>query len=272
MTLALRLLLIVCAGLSPALAAAQALPTHVDPSGREEIFDPASVPALRFLTTADFPPFNYLDAEGELVGYNIDLANAICQRLSARCTIQSWSWDQVQDALADNQGDALIAGLAMTGQAGERFDFSRVYLQLPARFVTRTEEATEPFDPAQTDGPIGVRRASVHDTLITRILPAAELERFESEFAALDALASGDVDAVFADGMRASFWLNENPDCCAFAGEPYFRPDLFGSGLSIAVPAGLDNVRRALDWALERLAREGRMDELYLRWFPVGFY
>jgi polar amino acid transport system substrate-binding protein len=72
--------------------------------------------------------------------------------------------------------------------------------------------------------------------------------------------------------MRSSFWLNENLSCCGFAGEPYFRPALFGEGLSIAVPAGNDPIRHAIDWALIKLKDNGTLDELYLRWFPVGFY
>ena len=72
--------------------------------------------------------------------------------------------------------------------------------------------------------------------------------------------------------MRASFWFNDNPDCCAFAGQAYFRPDLFGEGFSVAVPPGHDAVRQAIDYSLARLKKSGKLDELYLRWFPVGFY
>lgn len=252
-------------------AMAQNLPVHVDPGARDDVVDPAPVPALRFLTTADFPPFNYTDASGQLVGFHIDLAEAICARLEARCTVQAWPWDRVQDALAENQGDALIAGLDIGSEAAERFDFSRVYMQLPGRFVT-PKAAAAGFDPLAMTGRLAVRTGSAHAELVARTLPDVELEGFDTEFEALAAVESGNADAYFGDAARASFWLNENPDCCSFAGEPYFRPDLFGAGLSVAVPAGLDNVRVAINWALMRLQREGRLDEIYLRWFPVSFY
>lgn len=250
---------------------AQNLPIHVDPGARDDTIDPVAVPALRFLTTPDFPPFNYTDAAGRLAGFNVDLADAICARLEARCTIQAWPWDRVQDALTDNQGDALIAGLDIAGGAGDRFDFSRIYLQLPARFVTQKPVAPD-FDPLTMVGTIAAREGSAHAELVARTLDRAEIDFYDSEFEALDAVAAGDADAFFGDAARASFWLNENPDCCAFAGEAYFRPDLFGAGLAVAVPAGLDNVRVAINWALTRLQREGRIDEIYLRWFPVSFY
>lgn len=258
--------------LLPAAAFAQALPNHVDPSAREITAPPPAVPAIRFLTTADFPPFNYRDTSGELIGFNIDLARAICAEINVACTIQAWPWEQVADALADNQGDALLAGLAITPENGERFDFSSIYLMLPGRFVTRVEDARS-FDPATLAGTtISVRRGTTHAEFLRRYVPGARIVEFESEVGALEALSKGEAKAYFGDALRASFWLNANVGCCDFAGKPYFRPDLFGEGLAVAVPSGNDPVREAIDIALTRLHDAGTMDELYLRWFPVSFY
>lgn len=266
-----RMVLVIVLTTIPAAASGQSLPVHVDPALREDQVDPGSVPALRFLTTGDFPPFNYTDESGRLIGFNVDLANAICERLSATCTIQAWPWDRAQQALADNQGDALIAGLAITEEAGERFDFSRVYLQLPARFVSRAP-VSDAFDPVSIRGSLAVRAGSSHARLMEQTMPRAEIIEYGTEFEALEAVAAGEADFYFGDAMRAAFWLNQNPGCCGFAGDAYFRPDLFGAGFSVAVPAGLDNVRTAINWALVRLQREGQIDELFLRWFPISFY
>jgi len=253
-------------------ASAQTLPYHADPDAREILPNLTPVPAIRFLTTADFPPFNFRDANGELIGFNVDLARRICAEVNVACTIQAWPWEQAANALSDSQGDALIAGLAMTPENGELFDFSAIYLALPGRFVTRAE-AIAGFSPAGLAGrQVAVRAGSAHETFMATYLPAAELVRFDSELEALDAVRSGAVHAYFGDAMRAAFWLNDNLACCGFAGDPYFRPHLFGEGLTIAVPAGNDPVRHALDWALVRLKDNGILDELYLRWFPVGFY
>lgn len=256
----------------PAAALAQTLPNHVDPSARDLTTPPPAVPAIRFLTTGDFPPFNYRDVSGELIGFNIDLARAICGELNVACTIQAWPWEQAAQALEDNQGDAMVAGLAITPANGERFDFSSIYLMLPGRFVTRVEDSRG-FDPGNLTGAmVAVRRGTSHEEFVRRYLPGAQLAQYDTEVAALEALADGTVKAYFGDAMRASFWLNANVGCCDFAGPPYFRPDLFGEGLAIAVPAGRDAVRQAIDIALVRLHNGGVMSELYLRWFPVSFY
>lgn len=268
----LRSLVLLLALLVPTLAAAQTLPNHTDPNAREIVPNLAAVPAIRFLTTADFPPFNYRDENGELIGFNIDLARAICSVLSVACTVQAWPWEQAARALDDNQGDALIAGLAITPENGETFDFSSIYLALPARFVARLADVPG-FDPLKLSSKtIAVRRGSSHAEFLRRYVPNAGLKEYGTEPEALAALQTGEADVWFGDALRASYWLNQNTTCCDFVGEPYFRPDLFGEGFAVAIPAGHDAVRHAIDYGLLRLKQNGRLDELFLRWFPVPFY
>jgi len=250
----------------------QTLPNHFDPTARQDVPDLGAVPAIRFLTTDDFPPFNYRAPNGELAGFNVDLARAVCQVLDAACTIQVWPFEQSAAALADNQGDVLLAGLAIDAENGARFDFSQIYLMFPARFVVRSGDVAA-FDVNALDQRvIALRKGSNQALFATRYLKGVKLAPFKTEIEALQMVASGAAYAYFGDAMRASFWLNDNPDCCAFAGDAYFRPDLFGEGLAAAFPISRNNVRRAFNSALVRLKRNGTLDELYLRWFPVSFY
>lgn len=266
----------------PVVVSAQTMPNHIDPNARELALDLSSVPSIRFLTTPDYPPFNYRDGEGELVGYNIDLARQVCDILEIACTMQSWPWEQAANALDDNQGDVLLAGLAINLKNGQRFDFSHIYLQFPARFVTQKTTA-EGFLPAAWQNadvqssdvaeiPVAVRAGSNHQKFMERYFPLASIAEFPTEFEALEAVADGAAYAYFGDALRSSFWLNDNPDCCVFAGEAYFHTELFGPGLAAAFPAGHDPVRRAFNIALLRLQRAGVLDTLYLKWFPIGFY
>ena len=262
--------LFLCLGLGGAMA--QALPFHADPGARDQSPNLSAVPTIRFLTTPDFPPFNYRDKSGELVGFNVDLARALCADLAIACTIQAWPWAQAPQALQDGQGDALIAGLAMTPDNGALFDFTDIYLMLPGRFVA-AKALAEGFDPAVlADKTVAVRRGSAHEVFLRRYFPAVKVALYDTEPLALAAVQDGSAAAYFGDAMRASFWLNDNPGCCAFAGQPYFRPDLFGEGLSVAVAPGHDAIREAIDYGLARLKKSGGLDEIYLRWFPVGFY
>ena len=272
----------------PSFAFAQNAPNLFDTNTREQSVETISVPALRFLTTPDFPPFNYRDAEGELVGFNIDLAEEICRILDIACTLQAWPWQQAADALADNQGDVLLAGLALNEKNADRFDFSHIYFKFPARFVTRQVSAANFSLPTghggkerannsqdELTGPIrtfAVRAGSRHQEFLTTYFPDLEIVAFDTEIEALDAVEGEEAYAFFGDGMRSSFWLNEHVDCCTFVADPYFNAQYFGEGLAAAFPIGQVQTRRAINSALFALKREGVLDDLYLRWFPVGFY
>lgn len=254
------------------------VPGFFDPSQREAPLDLSAVPTIRFLTSPDFPPFNYRDENGELVGFNVDLAQAICSTLSITCTIQDWPFDQLGEALKLGQGDAIIAGLAMNAKTGGQFDFSSTYFVFPARFVMREKAALTvardaPFPKDFLAGKkIAVRNGANHARFVTQYLKSAQTVGYADEGAALSAVQAGQADAFFGDAVRAAFWMNTNPGCCAFAGPPILRPDYFGQGLSIAVPAGRDALRLAIDHALARLQKSGKYEEIFLRWFPVSFY
>lgn len=251
---------------------AQTFPNHFDATSKEEVPDLSAVPSLRILSVTGFPPFSFRLSNGELAGYNVELAKAICVQLDIVCSLQAWPFEQAAEALADNQGDMLMGSLAISPETAEQFDFSHIYIGFPARFVTKLD-AAQAFDATNLIGKtLAVRENSQHHKFISEQAPLVQIELMESEIDALNAVAAGAVDAFFGDAMRASFWLNEHQDCCVFAGDAYHRPDIFGEGLAVAFPAELGTVRKSVDWALDRLSRNGKLDELYLRWFPVSYY
>ena len=95
---------------------------------------------LRFITTSDYPPFNYLDGAGILVGFNIDIAWGICSALKVRCTVRRVPWDQMAAELEAGKADAAIASHRISAKARELFLFTDRYYDTPARFVVRKED------------------------------------------------------------------------------------------------------------------------------------
>jgi polar amino acid transport system substrate-binding protein len=121
---------------------------------------------------------------------------------------------------------------------------------------------------------VAVVENTAHAAYLAAFFPAAQPKAFGDLDTARDALRRGDVDALFGDGLTLAVWLNstEGSACCAFAGGPYLESRYFGEGVAIALRRSEPVLRRALDWALWRLAQKGTYAELYLRYFPVGFY
>lgn len=239
--------------------------------------DLSALTRLRFLTTADFFPFNFIDADGRLSGFHVDLARAICAALdmTERCQIQALPWDELEGALAEGQGEALVAGLAITAENREDYLFSRPYMRFPARFVTRRGAVlSEPLHGKMADKRVGVIDDTAHERLLRDLFPEAQAVVFSRNEWLLDALRSGAIDAAFGDGMRFSFWLagEDAARCCAFSGGPYLAPGYLGHGLAVAVPRDMPELAEAIDFALHEIEANGAFAELYRRYFPVGFY
>lgn len=263
--------------LSPAQAQEPVIPNFWD--NREQLQRPdlTAVARIRFLTTVDYPPFSYIDQNGRLGGFNVDLARAICQELgvSERCQIQGLPWDELESAIAGDGGEAILAGLAITAETRQRYAFTRPYLQFPARFVTL--EATpwqEPMHAAIAGERIGVIAGSAHEQMLRDQFSGAVPVPYDNSETLYTDLREGRIAGIFGDGMRLGFWLSgaNAQGCCRFAGGPYLNADYFGNGLAIAVAKEDEILAGAFDYALKEMAGKGRFAELYLRYFPTGFY
>ena len=101
---------------APCRAADPAIPNFWDTKERLAKPDISELQRVRFLTTVDFPPFNFLDTSGRLSGFHVDLARAICRKLEIvdKCQIQALPWGELQPALQKREGEAIIAGIAVT--------------------------------------------------------------------------------------------------------------------------------------------------------------
>lgn len=256
-----------------AQARAPAAPTFFDTARPLEKPDLSTLRQIRFLTEDDFPPFNFASPDGRIVGFNVDLARAICDELGVSCTIQRRRWDLLVPSLNDGGGDAVIASLAMNEETRKQVDFTAPYLTTPGRFVLRLDSVLKGASPEDIgDRSIAVVGGSVHEAFLKAIYPKAKAAPYEDAAQARKALKTGRVHGLFGDAASLSFWLNgaEAENCCGFKGGPYTDPRYFGDGLGIAVKKGAGPLRRALDYALARIAQRGVFSEIYLKYFPVG--
>jgi polar amino acid transport system substrate-binding protein len=276
-TVLCRAILILLSMALPAWADGPAIPRFWDSHERLPKPDLTSVRHIRFLTTTDFPPFNFLDKSGRLAGFNVDLARAICSELNIldKCQIQALPWNELSGALAKRQGDAIIAGIAVTPQSRETYVFSRPYIRFPARLiVTRHSAINEPVYSEITGKRIGVIAGSAHQHMFDAYFPNAVAVPYGDENGMRVDLKSGRLDGIFGDGMRLAFWLSgtDSAGCCRFAGGPYLSSRYLGEGMSIAVRPDDQALLAALDYALHEVGIKGVFSDLYLRYFPVSFY
>jgi len=256
-----------------ALPTGSAVPGFWDPRRRPERPDLSRIQSIRFLTELDYPPFNYVGADDNPTGFNIDLARQLCDEIKVSCTIQARRFDLLMDALDENRGDAVIASIAITPAARRRAEFTDPYYRTPGRFVARADSAIGDVLPELVEGKkIAVVAGTAHEAFLKEMFTAAEVRSYANSEAAREALRNNDVDLLFGDGISLAFWLNgsDSGGCCAFCGGPFLESRFFGEGVGIAVKRGNDLLRQALNWALFRQWEKGGFADLWLRYFPIS--
>jgi polar amino acid transport system substrate-binding protein len=249
------------------------VPGFWDPRRRPERPDLSRIQSIRFLTETDYPPFNYAGADGNPIGFNVDLARQLCAEIRASCTIQARRFDLLLDALADNRGDAVIASIAATATTRQHADFTDPYYRTPARFVALVDSPIRDVLPELVEGKkIAVVAGTAHEAFLKEMFTGADIRPYPNADAARAALRNKEVDLLFGDGIGLAFWLNgsDSAGCCAFRGGPFLEERFFGEGVGIAVKRGNDLLRQALNWALFREWESGSFADLWLRYFPIS--
>ena len=270
------------AAVNPVCLAAQErkavdLPILFDTRERIAKPDVSGIVRLRFLTTVDFPPFNFIDQTGKLAGFHVDLVREVCRELALteKCQIQAVTFPELEKALTDGNGEAVAAGVAVTTDLRKRFAFSRPFMRLPARFAVSKKAPPGGETVAALDGKrVGVVSASAHEAMLKAFFPRMQAEVFADRAALLAALKDGKVDAVFGDGMQLAFWTSgsESAGCCRLFDGPFLSEKFLGEGLTLMFRKEDTALAGAVDHALLALSRNGRLQEIYLRYFPINLY
>ncbi|MGE3625459.1 MAG: transporter substrate-binding domain-containing protein [Hyphomicrobiales bacterium] len=245
------------------------------PGSRRAKPDLTDVDRLRIVTESDYPPFNYLDEDGVLTGFNVDLARAICDELAVECDIRSVEWDTLVPALHKAEADAAIASIRKTSASLEKLDFTDSYYFTPARFVALKSGAVVSTRPEELKGRrVAVQKDTAHEAYLRDFFPGIEMVPFDDVEKAKEALKAGEVDVLFGDGLSLMFWLNgtSSSNCCEFRGGAYFESRYFGEGVGIAVQKDNRTMLAIFNYGLALVRSSPRFEELLLRYFPLNAF
>jgi len=261
--------------LTAGLAQAQGvnIPNFWDPKAQLDRPDLPASRTIRFLVDDDFPPLHFPGLDGNPTGLSVELARAACERLGLSCTIQVRRFDTLLEALGERQGDVVAAAIPITADLRSRFAVTGPYFKIPARFAVRKDRnQPAPEAKALQGRAIGVIGGTAHEAFAKAFMPGTTLKPFPELAAAQAALKAGEIDYLFADGLGLALWIGgeEAGGCCDFSGGPYLESRFFGEGIGFITRTEDDNLRRALDFALQQLWKEGKYAELYLRFFPIS--
>lgn len=215
---------------------------------------------LKMATSADYPPFESHDTNGDFIGFDIDLAKAIAEELGYELDITDMSFDGLISSLQADRVDFVISGMSATEDRKENVDFSKEYNRSGEMFIsTKDNEYT---DVDQFDGKIvGVQLGSIQEEGAEKIKDeyGFEVKKIDDAGMLIQELVTGRIDVVYLDKEVAQGYMEEQ-DLVGFD-----DPTRSSPGMAIAFPKGNDLVDEVNE-ALETLEEDGTIDALKEEW------
>lgn len=218
--------------------------------------------ALVVATDAAFPPFEFVDEDTkEIIGFDIDLINAIAEKANLDIRFQNVAWDPLLAGMADCQYDMAISAITILPERAEQFGFSDPY-------INAGQIVAVAIDNDSIAGPDDLVGATIGAQLGTTGAMEAEaiadstVKVYDTyELAFLD-MMNGQIDAVIADYPTAVAFVNQNADDLKVVGE-VFTDENYG----IAFCKGNDELISQVNDALAELKAEGFIEDLVVEWY-----
>ncbi|KPB00950.1 amino acid ABC transporter [Ahrensia marina] len=229
---------------------------------------------IKIGTEGAYPPFNNLEADGSLTGFDIDIANALCEEMKAECEFVTSDWDGIIPALLAGKFDAIIASMSITEERKETVDFTNKYYNTPpAIAVPKDSDIAEATDAALAGKTLGAQSSTTHSNYAEEKLGSAELKLYPTPDEYKLDIASGRIDGVIDDVVVLSDWLaTEDGACCKLLGTLTPDPVINGEGAGIAIRKGEDELREKFNEAIVAIRESGKYEEINAKYFDFDVY
>lgn len=238
---------------------------------------PASAQMKKVLigTEGAYPPFNYIDSDGNLVGFDVDIAKALCEAANFECEFVVQDWDGIIPGLLAKKYDAIIASMSITEERKQKVDFTDKYYNTPAKFVAKEGADIEISKEGLAGKSVAVQRATIHENFVRdNFGDVVDIRAYATQDEANMDLVSGRVDLVLADSvvLLEGFLRTDAGKGFAFIGPDFTDPKWFGDGAGIAVRKGEDDLREALNAAIAQIRSDGTYKQINEKYFDFDVY
>jgi octopine/nopaline transport system substrate-binding protein len=247
--------------------------------------------SVRIATEGAYPPWNSTDSSGQLIGFELDLAEDLCQRMQVECEIVAQDWEGIIPALTAGKYDAIMAGMSITDERKKVISFSDSYANEPAYFAVTKESDlasyqtdTDLIDLDEVDSAeraaidalkealdgksVGVQVATTHANFLDKYMSdAVDVRTYDTqENLDLD-LQAGRVDAALAS---ASYWFpimeTEKGADFTLIG-PGLNGGPFGEGVGVGIRQEDTDLVEMFNKAIAAAKEDGTINSLAQKWF-----
>lgn len=229
---------------------------------------------IKIATEGAWPPYNFTDESGNLVGYEVDLIGELCARMpDYECEIVQNDWDGIIPGLLARQYDAIMGDMSITEERMRRVMFSDPYHHLKPLWVGRKGlDISSPVTEADLDGlTVGTQGSTIFSSFMEDNMSSVELKTYGKQDEVELDLVAGRIDMFMADQVLADTFLKSEAgaDFVSY-GQPEENP-AFGIGSGVALRKGEIALQNAFNGAITTVIQDGTMEELWVKWFGFSY-
>ncbi len=225
---------------------------------------------VRIASEGARPPWNFLDANGELAGFEIDLGQELCQRAKVTCVFVAQDWDGLVPNLVEGRYDAIMAAMEITDARLQTMDFSKPYARMPNAFVvSRQGELRDPAPAGMKGQSIGVEADGPHQAFLENVYPDSTVRAYASLEEGILDLAEGRVDSVFGDKDAVMDFMTNRREakCCRVLDDVKRDPAFFGEGIGIGLRQSDQDLKELFNKALDEVLVDGAFERIRTKYF-----
>ncbi|SFO83316.1 transporter substrate-binding domain-containing protein [Tranquillimonas alkanivorans] len=216
----------------------------------------ASQDVVRMGTEGAYPPYNFINDDGEVAGFERELGDELCERAGLTCEWVTNEWDSIIPNLVSGNYDTIIAGMSITPERDEVIDFTQAYIPpSPSAFLAASEDID--LDTAVIAAQTGTIQA---DHVAS--MEGATLVEYATPDETVAAVRNGEVDAVLADKDFLAP-VGEQDPALMLVGEDV----ALGGGIGLGVRESDTELKETFDAAITEMKEEGALNPLIVKWF-----
>ena len=244
---------------------------------------------IKIGTEGAYPPWNSKDSAGNLIGFEVELANELCKIMKHDCTIVEQDWDGMIPALVSRKFDAIMAGMSITGERMKTINFSQGYADEVASLavmkgskneglktmsainlsdVSADEQATlDVLTKAFKGKTIGVQTATIHQNFLeSGLMGNVKIRTYKTQDEVNLDLSAGRIDAALAAAVAFTDYAEKSGKAVVLTG-PTFAGGDFGNGVGVGIRKGDSKLLNDFNAAIDKARDDGIISKLAIKHF-----
>lgn len=236
----------------------------------------ADLKELRIGTDATYEPFEYKAPDGKLVGFEIDLANAICAEMKRTCVFVESPWDGIVPSLLAKKYDMIISGMTVTDQRKKTVAFSDKITDIPYRVIVKRGSGLDGSPTSLKGKKVGVLKGSTEADFADKYYAKAGaiVQRYESTQESYLDIVSGRTDAIVGNLVEMKTGFLAKPEGKGFEFSPYELNDqvILGYGTGAAMRKSDTKLKAEFNAALKTVRTNGTYKKIADKYFDIDVY